>query len=90
MTTITYHVVEHDGGWAYRVRDVFSETYPTREAAARAARAAAAEHRATGAREPIEYQDAEGRWHNEIAPGDDRPETEVEDETTLKDKHDVQ
>jgi len=25
MTRIVYEVVEHDGGWAYRVNGVFSE-----------------------------------------------------------------
>src|SRR5262249_17291855 len=42
MAKITYEVVEHDGGWAYRAAGVFSETFPTRalahEAAERAAR----------------------------------------------------
>ena len=28
MTTkVTYEVVEHDGGWAYRVNGVYSETF---------------------------------------------------------------
>jgi hypothetical protein len=31
MTKITYEIVEHDGGWAYRVDGVFSETFPTHE-----------------------------------------------------------
>ncbi len=26
MTKVTYKIVQHDGGWAYRVDDVFSET----------------------------------------------------------------
>ena len=25
---ITYHVVPHEDGWAYRLNDVFSETFP--------------------------------------------------------------
>jgi hypothetical protein len=29
MNKITYEVVEHDGGWAYRVDGVFSETFPS-------------------------------------------------------------
>ena len=29
MTKVIYHVVEHDGGWAYKFNDVFSEPYPT-------------------------------------------------------------
>ena len=27
MTKIVYHIVEHDGGWAYKVDGVFSETF---------------------------------------------------------------
>ena len=38
MSHVTYTVVEHDGGWAYKVGDVFSETFPTHEAAHAAAR----------------------------------------------------
>src|ERR1700730_2684091 len=42
MTRIIYEVVEHDGGWAYQVDGVFSETFPshdlTRKAADRAAK----------------------------------------------------
>ena len=33
MTKIVYHIVEHDGGWAYQVDGAFSETFPTHEAA---------------------------------------------------------
>ena len=28
MTKIVYRIVEHDGGWAYQVDGVFSETFP--------------------------------------------------------------
>ena len=41
MTEVTYEIVEHDGGWAYKVGGVFSETFPTHAAALAAARAAA-------------------------------------------------
>ena len=27
MPKVTYHIIEHDGGWAYRVGDVISETF---------------------------------------------------------------
>lgn len=45
MTT-TYRIVEHDGGWAYRLGDVYSETFPSEEAALEAARRAAARQEA--------------------------------------------
>jgi len=78
MTHVTYEIVEHDGGWAYKLGDVFSEPFPNREAAVEAARMAAAEQTLPGPNETIEYQDEEGRWHEERASGDDRPETEVQ------------
>ena len=78
MTHVTYEIVEHDGGWAYKLGDVFSEPFPTREAAVEAARMAAAEQTLPGPNEAIEYQDEKGEWHEEMASGDDRPETEVQ------------
>jgi hypothetical protein len=79
MSKVTYEVVEHDGGWAYKLGDVFSETFPTHELAARAAKAVAAEQRIPGEREYIQYQDASGQWREEVAPGNDRPAPEVVD-----------
>jgi hypothetical protein len=29
MSDVTYEIVEHDGGWAYKVDGVFSEPFPT-------------------------------------------------------------
>jgi hypothetical protein len=77
MVHVTYEVVEHDGGWAYKVGDVFSETFPTREAALETAKRVAAEQRAPGPTETIEYEDEKGEWHEEVAKGNDRPVTEV-------------
>lgn len=80
MSTITYRIVEHDGGWAYKLGDVFSETFPTREAALEVAKRVAAEQRVPGKTEAIEYEDTEGKWHEELARGDDRPEATVIDQ----------
>jgi len=79
MNKVTYQIVEHDGGWAYKLGDVYSETFRTHEEALNAARAAAAEQRLSGKTEGISYQDSEGEWHEELAVGSDRPETEVTD-----------
>jgi hypothetical protein len=79
MTEVVYQVIEHDGGWAYKVDGSFSETFPTREAAHRAAARAAAEQRQAGDTAGIVYEDGSGRWHEEVASGDDRPDTSVED-----------
>lgn len=79
MTEVHYHLVEHDGGWAYRVGGTFSETFPSREAAVAAARRAAGEQRAPGEDVGITYEDENGRWREELSDGDDRPETEVDE-----------
>ena len=81
MVHVTYEVVQHDGGWAYKVGDVFSETFATHDDARRAADAAAQRQQIEGEPEVIEYEDARGEWHTELADGGDRPETEVADET---------
>ena len=80
MPKITYHIIEHDGGWAYRVGDVFSETFPSHDLARKAADRAAAEQRVGGETTDISYEDSQGRWHVEIAKGGDRPDTDVEEE----------
>ena len=79
MGQVTYKVVEHDGGWAYKLGDVFSETFPTHELAARAANAVAAEQRIPGEVAYIQYQDESGKWREEVARGDDRPAPDVVD-----------
>ena len=78
MTEIVYRIVEHAGGFAYKVGDVFSETFSTREEAVDAAHRAAAEQLLPGTTEGIRYQDERGGWHSEMAPGDDRPRVRVE------------
>ena len=79
MTKVIYEIVEHDGGWAYRVDGAYSETFPTHDAARKAAETAAGEQVVAGdAATGISYEDEKGRWHDEISRRDDRPETEVE------------
>lgn len=78
MAHITYHVVEHDGGWAYRADGVYSETFPTRAAALKTAKRVAGEQRAPGETHEIQYQDETGAWHVEHADGHDRPITDVD------------
>jgi hypothetical protein len=80
MSHVTYKIVEHDGGWAYSVDGVFSESYPSRALALAAAKRAAAEQRVPGRTEAIMYETADGVWHTETAAGSDRPETDVEDQ----------
>ena len=79
MTHVTYRIVQHDGGWAYKVDGVFSEPFATHQDALTAARLAAAEQRQPGHTEAIEWEDASGKWHTETASGSDRPDTDVQD-----------
>lgn len=81
MAEVIYRVVEHDGAWAYKAGNVFSETFPTHKLALEAARKAAEEQRTPGRREVISYEDADGEWHQEAAAGDDRPFTRVVDKS---------
>jgi hypothetical protein len=78
MSNLTYEIVPHDGGWAYRVGATYSETFPTYDAARRAAERAAGEQRVSGEETGIVYEDERGRWREELAEGDDRPDTDVE------------
>ena len=79
MAEVTYEIVEHDGGWAYKVDGVFSEPFPSHEDALAAAQAAAEEQTVPGHTETIEYEDEKGRWHTETARGSDRPHTQIKD-----------
>ena len=79
MIHVTYRIVRHEDGWAYTANGVFSESFPTHAEALEAARRAAAEQRAPGQTETIEYEDENGNWHTERALGRDRPVTDVED-----------
>ncbi len=84
MSDIHYKIVEHDGGWAYKVGDVFSETFPTHDRALAAARDASARQELAGETAGIQYQDGSGVWHEEIARGDDRPHADVVDGETAR------
>jgi hypothetical protein len=78
--SISYHVSEHDGAWAYRLGDVWSETFPTHEEALAAAQNAAGRQQLGGQDADITYQRADGSWTTERSNGGDRPEAEVVDD----------
>jgi hypothetical protein len=77
MAKVTYEVVQHDGGWAYRVDGVYSETFPTHDKARHAAERAAHLQIVPGEETEISYEDKDGRWHDEHSSGGDRPNTDV-------------
>jgi hypothetical protein len=77
MTEVHYEIVQHDGGWTYKVGDVFAETYRTRAAAEVAAKRAAMEQRTPNDPAEIEYETEDGVWHEEHSDGKP-PDTSVE------------
>lgn len=78
MAQITYRIVEHDGGWAYKLGDSFSETYPSHDTARAGAVRAAREQKVPDESAFIEHETTAGDWITERADGNDRPETAVE------------
>lgn len=79
MTKVTYEIVQHDGGWAYKLGDVFSETFPSHDQALKRARVVALEQQVGGEPAEISYQLPNGEWHHEHSDGGDRPEVEIQD-----------
>jgi hypothetical protein len=77
MAKITYQIVKHDGGWAYRVDETYSETFPSHDLARKAAERAAKEQGVPGEATIISYEDKQGHWHDEKSAGNDRPEVKV-------------
>jgi Uncharacterized protein conserved in bacteria (DUF2188) len=77
MAKITYEIVRHDGGWAYKVDETFSEPFKTHDEAHKAAELAAREQAEPGEATVISYEDKKGHWHDEKSAGDDRPHPKV-------------
>ena len=82
MPIVTYEVVEHDGGWTYKVGDTFAETFATRDAAETAARRAAAEHELPPEPTDVEYADETGAWRTEHVGPDEAPHAIVDPDPT--------
>lgn len=80
MAKVTYHVVEHDEGFAYRLGDVYSEPFATHAEALTAARQAAGAQQLADGDAEISWQDENGKWIHEHADGADRPMTDVVDD----------
>ncbi len=79
MTKMTYEIVPHDGGWAYRADGVYSETFSSHAQALEAARIVVNEQQVGDEPVQISYQDEKGKWHAEYSDGGDRPEVEIID-----------
>lgn len=77
---VTYEIVPHDGGWAYRLDGVYSETFASHADAVAAARIVSQEQQVGGQSAEISFQDEKGKWHVEHSDGGDRPEAEVVDQ----------
>ena len=77
MAKITYEIVKHDGGWAYRANGTYSERCATHDAARKAAERVAREQLEPGETTTISYEDYKGHWHDEVSKGNDRPDVDV-------------
>ncbi len=77
MANLEYKIVEHDGGWAYQSSGTFSETFPSHAAACEAARKVAREQAQPGDDVGIQFEDANGTWHEELSAGTDHPDVVV-------------
>ena len=78
MVKLLYKIIEHDGGYAYQSSGTISETFPSHDAACAAVRRVAREQAQPGEDVGISFEDANGKWHEELSDGDDRPEVVVE------------
>ena len=81
---VTYHVGEHDGGYAYRLGDVWSETFPDHDSALNAENYAARRQQLGGEEVDISFQLADGTWQEQHVNGGDRPQADVVDDTDEK------
>jgi hypothetical protein len=79
MTKIHYIIVKHDGGWTYKLDDVFAETFASHSEAVTAAQRAASRQQLTGESVEIRWEDIGGTWHDERVDGSDRPAVDVID-----------
>jgi hypothetical protein len=79
MTKIVYEIIKHDGGWAFKLGDTISETFKSHDAAYAAAKRVAMEQKRPDETHAISWEDENGRWHDELSPGDDRPDVEIID-----------
>lgn len=79
MTKIVYEIIKHDGGWAFKLGDTISQSFLTHDAAYNAAKRVAIEQMRPGETVGISWEDERGRWHDEVEPGDDRPEVDIKD-----------
>jgi hypothetical protein len=77
MSHVTYQIVEHDGGWAYKVGDCLLRVLCVQGVGADSRPESGSGTNGPGDDEAIEYEDKVGKWHDEDAKGSDRPDTEV-------------
>lgn len=79
MTKIVYDIIQHDGGWAFKLGATISETFASHDDAFAAAKRVAREQQQAGETAAISWEDERGRWHEELSRGDDRPEVDIHD-----------
>ena len=75
---IQLHVHGRDLPLPERIVQRVLQTFASHDLARKAAERAAKEQAVPGETTGISYEDKDGRWHDEVARGNDRPETDVE------------
>lgn len=77
MTEVIYEIGEHDGGWAYKVGNVYSDPIAPAKAFMQPRPKSLWNSACPGETEAIQFEDAKGQWHTETAQGGDRPRPEI-------------
>ena len=77
MMKPNYEIVERDGGYAWKLGDALSETYPTREAANAAAIEDSHKRESGNGRKTAQAEGDARRWHNEMTDNDTGHETDI-------------
>ena len=79
MAHYTYHIGQHDGGWAYRLGDVWSEPFPDHATALATAKKVALRQHVEGETAEIMYETADGEWKTEHIDRSEKPDVDVKD-----------
>ena len=79
MSEVTYEIVEHDGGWAYKVDGALSRCSRPMRQRSRQHRPPPLSRKPPARPKRLNTKTRKGKWHTETARGSDRPETHIKD-----------
>jgi hypothetical protein len=78
LVHLVYEIVKHGDGWASQVGETISGIYASHDLSRLAAVSAAREHELIGNTVGIEFEDSNGKWHQALSDGNDRPSASVD------------